>query len=151
MCCPADNVRGPGPQPHRQHGADKVYHVRHDIRVWSTIRTPPYTKRPVPTSSTERKPQIVLYGATADRARPGPSHAPLKCKGRPHRRLHRSADLGDYRGLQADQDAPTRTYSYQIRPAFGGNIIATIVNHRSHWPQMATVREGVMPMAEPNG
>ena len=33
----------------------------------------------------------------------------------------------------------------QIRPAFGGNIIATIVNP-DHWPQMATVREGVMPL-----
>ncbi len=33
----------------------------------------------------------------------------------------------------------------QIRPAFGGNIIATIVNY-DHWPQMATVREGVMPL-----
>ena len=33
----------------------------------------------------------------------------------------------------------------QIRPAFGGNIIATIVNY-DQWPQMATVREGVMPM-----
>jgi len=31
----------------------------------------------------------------------------------------------------------------QIRPAFGGNIIATIVNY-DMWPQMATVREGVM-------
>ena len=31
----------------------------------------------------------------------------------------------------------------QIRPAFGGNIIATIVNY-DQWPQMATVREGVM-------
>ena len=33
----------------------------------------------------------------------------------------------------------------QIRPAFGGNIIATIINH-DRWPQMATVREGVMPL-----
>jgi len=33
----------------------------------------------------------------------------------------------------------------QIRPAFGGNIVATIVNF-DWWPQMATVREGVMPM-----
>jgi len=33
----------------------------------------------------------------------------------------------------------------QIRPAFGGNIIATIVNY-DQWPQMATVREGVMPL-----
>jgi electron transfer flavoprotein alpha subunit len=37
----------------------------------------------------------------------------------------------------------------QIRPAFGGNIIATIVNY-DQWPQMATVREGVMPMQEPD-
>ena len=36
----------------------------------------------------------------------------------------------------------------QIRPAFGGNIIATIVNY-DQWPQMATVREGVMPMKPP--
>ncbi len=35
----------------------------------------------------------------------------------------------------------------QIRPAFGGNIIATIVNPRN-WPQMATVREGVMKPLE---
>jgi len=32
---------------------------------------------------------------------------------------------------------------YQIRPAFGGNIVAWIVNP-DHRPQMATVREGVM-------
>ena len=32
---------------------------------------------------------------------------------------------------------------YQIRPAFGGNIVATIVNP-DHRPQMATVRSGVM-------
>jgi electron transfer flavoprotein alpha subunit len=32
---------------------------------------------------------------------------------------------------------------YQIRPAFGGNIIATIINPECR-PQMATVREGVM-------
>jgi electron transfer flavoprotein alpha subunit len=37
----------------------------------------------------------------------------------------------------------------QIRPAFGGNIIATIINY-DRWPQMATVREGVMPMPEPD-
>ena len=38
---------------------------------------------------------------------------------------------------------------FQIRPAFGGNIIATIINH-DRWPQMATVREGVMAPAEPD-
>jgi len=35
----------------------------------------------------------------------------------------------------------------QIRPAFGGNIIATIVNF-DRWPQMATVREGVMSLKD---
>mgnify|MGYP002129593966 CR=1 FL=1 len=61
-----------------------------------------------------------------------------------------------YSGLTADctqlvigdhKDAKTGTeyknLLYQIRPAFGGNIIATIVNPDNR-PQMATVREGVM-------
>jgi electron transfer flavoprotein alpha subunit len=38
---------------------------------------------------------------------------------------------------------------YQIRPAFGGNIIATIVNPKTR-PQMATVREGVMQANQPD-
>lgn len=37
----------------------------------------------------------------------------------------------------------------QIRPAWGGNIIATIVNPETR-PQMATVREGIMKLPEPN-
>ena len=37
----------------------------------------------------------------------------------------------------------------QIRPAFGGNIIATIVNPKTR-PQMATVREGVMQANQPD-
>lgn len=39
---------------------------------------------------------------------------------------------------------------YQIRPAFGGNIVATIVNP-DHRPQMATVRSGVMKKAVAEG
>jgi electron transfer flavoprotein alpha subunit len=49
--------------------------------------------------------------------------------------------IGDY-----DDPKTKKNYKnllYQIRPAFGGNIIATIVNP-DHRPQMATVREGVM-------
>ena len=34
---------------------------------------------------------------------------------------------------------------FQVRPAFGGNILATIVTP-DHRPMMATVREGVMPL-----
>lgn len=38
---------------------------------------------------------------------------------------------------------------YQIRPAFGGNLIATIVNPKTR-PQMATVREGVVHRGQPD-
>ena len=47
-----------------------------------------------------------------------------------------------------DGELVTKHYEqqlYQRRPAFGGNIVATIVNPE-HRPQMATVREGVMKM-----
>ena len=43
----------------------------------------------------------------------------------------------------AEYGADVENLLYQIRPAFGGNIIATIINP-DHRPQMATVREGVM-------
>ena len=53
--------------------------------------------------------------------------------------------IGDYR----KKDRVYGDLLYQIRPAFGGNVIATIVNPEMH-PQLATVREGVMRMAEPD-
>ncbi|MEG1622726.1 MAG: electron transfer flavoprotein subunit alpha/FixB family protein [Alistipes sp.] len=87
----------------------------------------------------QEKPQIVLFGAT--------------CIGRDFAPRVSSAL---YSGLTADctqlvigdhTDPKTgkeyKNLLYQIRPAFGGNIIATIVNPE-HRPQMATVREGVM-------
>ncbi len=49
-------------------------------------------------------------------------------------------------GFDANMKPISKHYEnklYQIRPAFGGNIVATIVNPE-HRPQMATVREGVM-------
>ena len=53
-------------------------------------------------------------------------------------------EIGEY------DDNKTKTHYdnllYQIRPAFGGNIVATIVNPE-HRPQMATVRSGVMQKA----
>ncbi|MBQ1280054.1 MAG: electron transfer flavoprotein subunit alpha/FixB family protein, partial [Bacteroidales bacterium] len=42
-----------------------------------------------------------------------------------------------------DKEKEYKNLLYQIRPAFGGNIIATIINPECR-PQMATVREGVM-------
>ena len=59
-----------------------------------------------------------------------------------------TADCTDLR--IGDFSAKGETYPdllFQIRPAFGGNIIATIVSPE-HKPQMATVREGVMVMPE---
>jgi electron transfer flavoprotein alpha subunit len=49
--------------------------------------------------------------------------------------------IGDY--TVKKEDKTYKDLLYQIRPAFGGNLIATIVNPKTR-PQMATVREGVM-------
>jgi electron transfer flavoprotein alpha subunit len=56
-----------------------------------------------------------------------------------------SLQIGDFE----QKGQAYRDLLYQIRPAFGGNIIATIVNPETR-PQMATVREGVMKMGEPD-
>jgi electron transfer flavoprotein alpha subunit len=52
-----------------------------------------------------------------------------------------SLEIGDH--YVRKTDTTYKNLLYQIRPAFGGNIIATIINP-DHRPQMATVREGVM-------
>lgn len=87
----------------------------------------------------EEKPQICLMGATVIGRDLGPRVSSSLTSGL-------TADctqleIGDY------DDKKTGTHYdnllYQIRPAFGGNIVATIVNP-DHRPQMATVREGVM-------
>ncbi len=92
---------------------------------------------------TDRKPQVCLYGATAIGRDLAPTIASaMKCG--------LTADCTD---LQIGDHTPPGTKEthknlmLQIRPAFGGNIIATIVNF-DRWPQMATVREGVMAMPE---
>ena len=87
----------------------------------------------------ECSPQIVIFGATHMGRDLGPAVASaLRCG--------LTADctdlqIGDYTDKKTGEEF--RNVLQQIRPAFGGNIIATIVNPR-HWPQMATVREGVM-------
>ncbi len=52
-----------------------------------------------------------------------------------------SLEIGDH--YIKKTDTTYKNLLYQIRPAFGGNIVATIINPDMH-PQMATVREGVM-------
>ena len=87
----------------------------------------------------EEKPQICLMGATVIGRDLGPRVSSALTSGL-------TADCTSLEiGPHEDKKAGI-TYEnllYQIRPAFGGNIIATIINPE-HRPQMATVREGVM-------
>jgi electron transfer flavoprotein alpha subunit len=87
----------------------------------------------------EIKPQIVLVGATSVGRDLAPRIASsLKCG--------LTADCTDLVIGEYEDQKTGKKYEnllYQIRPAFGGNIIATIVNPETR-PQMATVREGVM-------
>ena len=92
----------------------------------------------------EHRPNIMLFGATPKGRELAPRVASEKLAGL-------TADCTD---LQIDDfDDKINKQSYrnklmQIRPAFGGNIIATIVNTWDD-PQMVTVREGVMKMDNP--
>lgn len=122
------------------HGVDKVYYV-HDTRL-EYYRTLPYA-RVMCTLITKHKPQIVLFGATAL----GRDLAPRVAS---EMRAGLTADctdleIGDYTDPKTKQ--VHKNLLMQIRPAFGGNIIATIINY-DRWPQMATVREGVMRMLD---
>jgi len=125
-----------------QYGADKIYLVEHPLL--ESFQTNSYAKVMLDLIH-KHKPQIVLYGATVA----GRDLAP---------RIASAAKAGltaDCTDLQiGDHKAPGeekihKNLLFQIRPAFGGNIIATIINY-DRWPQMATVREGVMPMPDPD-
>ncbi len=118
------------------YGVDVVYKID-DERLF------PYTSLPhasaVINLFREIEPEICLMGATTIGRDLGPRVS--SC-------LH-SGLTADCTALEIGDhiDAVTKTeyhnLLYQIRPAFGGNIVATIVNPE-HRPQMATVREGVM-------
>ncbi len=81
----------------------------------------------------ERRPRIVLYGATTI----GRDLAPrLACK-------LKSGLVADCTKLTIEPDKDGVLDFYSTRPAFGGNLMATIVCPTSR-PQMSTVRPGVM-------
>jgi electron transfer flavoprotein alpha subunit len=87
----------------------------------------------------EQKPQIALMGASSVGRDLGPRVSSALHSGL-------TADctslvIGDH--FDKKEDKNYEKLLYQIRPAFGGNIIATIINPDCR-PQMATVREGVM-------
>ena len=101
----------------------------------------PYTKIMVEVIK-KLKPQIVLYGATTTGRDLGPRIASNLKVGLTADCT--SLEIGDYSNKGDDYS----NILYQIRPAFGGNIIATIVSPEKK-PQMATVREGVMKIGSP--
>jgi len=87
----------------------------------------------------EQKPQVALLGASSIGRDLGPRISSALHSGL-------TADctsliIGDHTDVRTKKEY--KNLLYQIRPAFGGNIIATIVNPECR-PQMATVREGVM-------
>lgn len=118
------------------YGVDTVYKVE-------DARLTPYTSNPhasvLINLFKEIKPQVCLMGATSIGRDLGP---------RVSSALH-SGLTADCTALEIGDHTDPKTGTeykdllYQIRPAFGGNIVATIVNP-DHRPQMATVREGVM-------
>ncbi|MBR4844426.1 MAG: electron transfer flavoprotein subunit alpha/FixB family protein [Alistipes sp.] len=119
-----------------KYGADVVWVA--DDEIFAPFRTLPHTAVMVGLIEQE-KPQIALFGATPV----GRDFAP-----RVSSALHSglTADctelvIGEHKDAKTGKEYDSLLY--QIRPAFGGNIIATIVNPECR-PQMATVREGVM-------
>ncbi len=118
------------------YGVDTLY-VADDKRLY------PYTTLPhtsiIVGLFKEVKPQIALMGASSIGRDLGPRVSSALHSGL-------TADctsliIGDH--FDKKQDKTYENLLYQIRPAFGGNIIATIINPDCR-PQMATVREGVM-------
>jgi len=123
------------------HGADQVYLV--EDKALTDYRTDPYTHVFVELVK-KYSPQIVLFGATPAGRDLAPRVASATQSGL-------TADCTDLEISDVTEKNGTvhPNLLLQIRPAFGGNIVATIVNY-DQWPQMATVREGVMPLSEPN-
>jgi electron transfer flavoprotein alpha subunit len=111
------------------YGANKVYII--DDPVFRYYRTEPYVKA-LTYLVRKHKPEIMLIGATGvGRDLAGAVATEL-----------RTGLTADCTGLAVDSD---RRLLMQTRPAFGGNIMATIITERS-WPQMATVRPHTMHM-----
>lgn len=110
-----------------RHGADKVIVV--EDPMLKEYVTEPYTKA-VTKIIKDKDPNIVLYGASAI----GRDLAPRVAS-----RVHTGL-TADCTKLDIDQETKLLLMT---RPAFGGNIMATIVCE-NFTPQMATVRPGVM-------
>ncbi len=118
------------------YGVDTIYMA--DDKRLTPYSTLPHTSVMVNLFK-EEKPQIALMGATTIGRDLGPRVSSALKSGL-------TADcteleIGDHEDKKINK--VYKNLLYQIRPAFGGNIIATIINPDCR-PQMATVREGVM-------
>ncbi len=118
------------------YGVD-VVHIADDQRLYP-YTTLPHTSIVVKLFELE-KPQIALMGATTIGRDLGPRVSSALFSGLTADCT--SLEIGDHEDKKAG--VVYKNLLYQIRPAFGGNIIATIINPDCR-PQMATVREGVM-------
>ena len=132
------------------YGVDKVH-------VFDAEGLFPYTTNPhtalVVNLFKEEKPQICLMGATVIGRDLGPRISSTMHSGLTADCTELEIGSFDMTSV-VDGKTEKKHYEnqlYQIRPAFGGNIVATIVNPE-HRPQMATVREGVMKkeIVDPN-
>ncbi len=123
-----------------KYGADRVWVA--DDATFAPFRTLPHTAVLCGIIEQEQ-PQIALFGATPI----GRDFAPRVSS------ALKSGLTADCTELVIGEHTDPKTKKeykellYQIRPAFGGNIIATIINPECR-PQMATVREGVMRREE---
>ena len=124
------------------YGCDTVYLIE-DKRL-EPFTVLPYAKV-IMDMIKEYHPNILLFGATLKGRELAPRIASEKLAGL-------TADCTDLQIDDFDDKVNKKQYFnklMQIRPAFGGNIIATIVNTWDD-PQMVTVREGVMKMDAPD-
>ncbi len=112
------------------YGADEVHVV--DDKALKSFMTEPYVQA-VYKLVTDHKPMTLLFGATSI----GRDLAP-----RLSARL-KTGLTADCTKLECDEDGNL----FMTRPAFGGNLFATIVCPERR-PQMSTVRPGVMKKAE---
>ena len=123
-------------------GADRVLYAEHpELRLYRTL---PYA-RVLSALVRERSPYILLFGAS-------PVGRDLAPRVASAIRSGLTADCTDLQIGDFDSKKDGKVFKdllLQIRPAFGGNLIATIVNP-NHRPQMATVREGVMRVQDPD-
>lgn len=124
------------------HGADRVLLADHpELELYRTL---PYA-RVISAQVREKVPYILLFGASPVGRDLAPRIASAIRSGL-------TADCTDLQIGDFDSKKDGKVFKdllLQIRPAFGGNLIATIVNPH-HRPQMATVREGVMRIQEPD-